>query len=350
MTLNGRNTGGISGDAERDARFDRLYREAGGDTPPARLDAAILAAAHREVGARPRPLSSTLRRWRVPVSIAAVVVLSVSLVTLVEEEGGDRFTEIPPVAPRPALQQEASPPGPAATAEAGREDRSAQRQPERTAAPAASTLAPTAPPSRPTAPVEARPAPADAAGGRALGPFPGRRQEQQPPAAAVVPQPRAGTPVLPDLLSKPAPAPSARARDKMAVDIRGMAAESPSSLEARRPITEAAQAPASPAAAKEVAAAIAGRVMSSAPPAPVQPAAKPVPKAAVSDQGRSMEAGGGAVLQRPPIWSDLERQPPEKWLERIEELRRAGRTAESNELLTEFRKRFPDHSLPAWVR
>ena len=95
---------------------------------------------------------------------------------------------------------------------------------------------------------------------------------------------------------------------------------------------------------------MAGRVMSSAPPAPVQPAAKPVPKATVSDQGRSLEAGGGAVLQRPPIWSDLERQPPEKWLERIEELRQASRTAELNDLLAEFRKRFPDHPLPAWVR
>ena len=63
-----------------------------------------------------------------------------------------------------------------------------------------------------------------------------------------------------------------------------------------------------------------------------------------------MEAGGGAVLQRPPIWSDLERQPPEKWLERIEELRQASRTAELNDLLAEFRKRFPDHPLPAGVR
>lgn len=347
MTLNGLNAGGTSRDAERDARIDRLYREAGGDTPPARLDAAILAAAHREVGARPRPLSSTLRRWRVPISIAAVVVLSVSLVTLVQEEGGNRLTEIPPVAPPPALEQKATPPAPAAMAEAEREDRFAQRQPEGAAAPAASTPAPTAP-SRPSAPVEARPAPADAAGGRALEPFPGRRQEQQPPAAAVAPQPRAGAPVLADLLSKPAPAPSAPARDGTVVDIRSMAAESPSSLEA--PVTQPAQAPASPAAAKEAAAAVAGRVMSSAPPAPVQPAAKPAPKAAVSDRGRSVEAGGGAVLQRLPIWSDLERQPPEKWLERIEELRRVGRTAESNELLAEFRKRFPDHSLPAWVR
>jgi len=300
MTLNGRSAGGTSGDAERDARLDRLYREAGGEMPPARLDAAILAAAHHEVSARPRPLSSTLRRWRVPISIAALVVLSVSLVTLVQEEGGDRLTDIPPVTPPPALEQKASPPAPAAMAEAG-------------------------------------------------------RQEPQPQAAAVAPAPppaaasqsQMGVQTLPDLLAKPVPAPTARARDDATVGVRGMAAESPSSsLEARRLAAQASQAPASPVTAKEAA----GRVMSSAPPAPVQPAAKPVPKATASDQGRSVEAGGGAVLQRPPIWSDLERQPPEKWLERIEELRQASRTAELNDLLAEFRKRFTDQRLPAWVR
>ena len=133
MTLNGRNAGSTSGDAERNARLDRLYREAGGEMPPARLDAAILAAAHREAGARPRPATSKLRRWSVPVSIAAVVVLSFSLVTLVQEEGGDRLTEIPPVTPLPTLERKATPPVPEAKEEAGREDRSAQRQPERPA-------------------------------------------------------------------------------------------------------------------------------------------------------------------------------------------------------------------------
>jgi len=167
MTLDGRNAGGTSGDAERDARLDRLYREAGGEMPPARLDAAILAAAHREVGARPRPLSSTLRRWRVAVSIAALVVLSVSLVTLVQEEGGNRSTEIPPVTLPPALELKASPPASKAMADAGREDRSISRRPDRLAAPA-STPVPAMPP------------------------------------------PQTGTRALPDLLEKPVPAPSAR--------------------------------------------------------------------------------------------------------------------------------------------
>ncbi len=346
MTLDGRNAGGTSGDAERDARLDRLYREAGGEMPPARLDAAILAAAHREVGARPRPLSSTLRRWRVPASIAAVVVLSVSLVTLVQEEGGDRLTDIPPITPPPALERRASPPVPEAMKEAVREDRSAQRQPERRIAPAASTPPPATLQSSPTAPLEARPAPADDAGRQAPEPFPGRRQDQRPQAAVVAPQPQAGAPVLPDLRAKAAPAPSAPARDATAVGIRSMAAESQSSADTRR--SSAAQAPASPIAEKEVAAATAGRVMSSASPAPAaKPALKPAPIAAVPDQLRSREAEGAAFLDRPPIWSDLEQQPPGKWLDRIEELRLASRTAEMNDLIAEFRKRFPHHPLPA---
>jgi len=304
MRLVGRNAGGTSGDAELDSRLDRLYREAGGELPPARLDAAILAAAHREVVARPRPLSWTLRRWRVPVSIAAVVALSVSLVSLVQEEGGNRLTEIPPVTLPPALEQKSSPPAPAVMAEPG-------------------------------------------------------RQEPQPQAAAVAPAPplaaasqsQKGAQTLPGPLAEAAPAPSARVHDEATVGIRGMAAGPPSSMGARRP---AAQAADHPAAASEAETAVAGRVLSSAPTAPASstatPVPKPVPQAAVPDQRRSMEPSGANYLQRPPIWSELERQPPEKWLERIEELRQAARTADLNDLLAEFRKRFPAHPLPAWVR
>jgi hypothetical protein len=84
---------------ERDARLDRLYAQAGREEPPARLDAAIQAAARRAVGARPQPIGARLRRWGVPISIAAVVVVSVSLVTLMREEGAGRLEESYPPAP-----------------------------------------------------------------------------------------------------------------------------------------------------------------------------------------------------------------------------------------------------------
>src|SRR5258705_13570687 len=77
-------------DVARDAKLTALYRETAQDMPPSALDAAILAAARREVGARPRPAGFLFTRtWRGPLSIAAVVVLSVSLVMLMREEAPD---------------------------------------------------------------------------------------------------------------------------------------------------------------------------------------------------------------------------------------------------------------------
>ncbi len=56
------------------------YRAGAQDEPPARLDAAVLAAAHREVG-QPRQR----RHWQMPASIAAMLVIGVSLVVLVRD-------------------------------------------------------------------------------------------------------------------------------------------------------------------------------------------------------------------------------------------------------------------------
>jgi hypothetical protein len=74
-------------ETEGDTRLAALYRTAARDEPSAALDAAVRAAARREVGARPSPAGSPFSRsWRVPLSIAAVILLSVSLVTVMREE------------------------------------------------------------------------------------------------------------------------------------------------------------------------------------------------------------------------------------------------------------------------
>ena len=76
-----------SDNMERDNQLMAIYRAASADAPPAALDDAIRAAARRAVGARPRPAGITaLHSWRVPLSVAAVMVLSVSMVTLLREE------------------------------------------------------------------------------------------------------------------------------------------------------------------------------------------------------------------------------------------------------------------------
>ena len=52
--------------------------------------------------------------------------------------------------------------------------------------------------------------------------------------------------------------------------------------------------------------------------------------------------GGVRALQAPLA--------PEAWLARIAELRKQGRLREADESLAEFRKRYPDHKIPAALR
>ena len=66
-------------EAEDDKVRER-YRALGHEEPPRELDARILGAARRAAASRPG------RRWVLPVSIAAVVVLSVSVALQVERE------------------------------------------------------------------------------------------------------------------------------------------------------------------------------------------------------------------------------------------------------------------------
>ena len=108
MALTGRDTA-ASPDSPRDPALDRAYAAGTREEPPARLDAAILAAARREVHAGPRTLGSVFRAWRVPVALAAVLVGSVSVVLLMREEGADRLDQAPPRVAAPAADSPRSP-------------------------------------------------------------------------------------------------------------------------------------------------------------------------------------------------------------------------------------------------
>jgi hypothetical protein len=47
------------------------------------------------------------------------------------------------------------------------------------------------------------------------------------------------------------------------------------------------------------------------------------------------------------LMSDAMRhEPPERWLERIVQLRKDGRHEEADKLLAEFKRRYPDHRIP----
>jgi hypothetical protein len=94
-------------DESQDPRVSAGYRALGDESPPQALDAAILAASRRAVGAGPRRPGSAMRRWALPVSIAAVVVLTMSLVVRIQLERPDLESPWPAPAAPPALEDKA---------------------------------------------------------------------------------------------------------------------------------------------------------------------------------------------------------------------------------------------------
>ena len=275
----GRNDSVNSGDAGRDPRLDRLYRDVAREEPPAHLDAAILAAAHREAGARPRSLSARLRAWRVPVSIAAVVMLSVSLVTLVREEGGDDLMQ-PSQSDALSRQQSSAPAYRAPRPEAA-------PAPEAKKAPAAEHLPP------PVAREDRVRGSASMESARKQAEAPVRQQAtepQAPPAAAARPDPQPFASMGALERRGPAAAPDATTgADSVARSgSRAAAAEEPAPPAPRpAPRAEAQLRDAAPAG--EAAGALSGAIR---PPAAAAPAEKP-------SQARQKVESRAALKERP---------------------------------------------------
>ncbi|KAB2842198.1 MAG: hypothetical protein F9K47_09640, partial [Burkholderiales bacterium] len=96
----------------RDPVLEAWYRAGAGEEPPVALDAAVLAAAHLAVSAKPQSLvAKTRQTWFWPVAAAAVLVLSVSIVRLTPtEEVLPAILESAPVAPGRVETGDAPPP------------------------------------------------------------------------------------------------------------------------------------------------------------------------------------------------------------------------------------------------
>ncbi len=313
---------------DRDPGLDRLYGAAPRDEPPARLDAAIQAAARREVGARPRPLSA-LRRWRVPVSIAAVLVLSASLVMLMKEEGGHDLLMQP--GPGDFARPAEAPAPPSPGARDAPDARVFERNMRGSAAPA--------------------PQPA-AKGSTAAG-------------AARAPEPPAGTPSAAPTLDQPASMPSPSAAEMASGVVLGPLRSAPAP-ELRKERDAPATA-ADDVARRAVQSQGAGSAVAPAPvapppfaearpAAPQPPQARAAPKLAQRSDERYGELGvlrEGAPVQLASVVvlvKELDKQPPEKWLAQIQGLRRQGRLAEAEELTAEFKRRFPAHPVPSGLQ
>jgi hypothetical protein len=81
------------------SELSRQYREAATESSPANLDALILRAARREL--RPQP-----RRWMLPLSMAAAVLLSMSVILRLPQES---------LSPQPSRQKATAETAPAST-------------------------------------------------------------------------------------------------------------------------------------------------------------------------------------------------------------------------------------------
>ena len=397
-------------DLRLDPELARIYvaasaEEDAADGPPPALDAVILAAARREVGAGPavlgaaprtRPLS---KRWFVPVSIAAVLTLSVSLVSLVRVEKGDDLAQAPasaPVASRPApagappaatqerdakvddavaMKDGAPMPEPAkpATAldmpkvaakqqapdliEAKRKEASRSTDADlaktRVASATAATAEKRVAQAFPNADAEAS-APVAGVSAGATANAPAREAEVARDAVAVrVP------PLPPSAPSIPAPAPvvaeSSRRADNAANSTFGIRGhDGAGTVTAPPPPAVAAAKPAPTQSVAKAAEGYAdGRVMDNTRRREERPAVSAAP-AAPADRQLLRSTGGqpgtgstqgtpGTQGPRPSWLASLDNQPAGKWLEKLAELRREGRIADAEQLLAEFRRRFPDH-------
>jgi len=138
-----------------DRHVDAAWRAASAEEPPAALDAAILAAAHREIGAGPQPVSTgrTPRRRRVWLPLAAAATIGAIAFGLLQLVTPDQLgapvadnavvTDVPSTAAR-RVQEAASTAGEAApkvSALAERKDEPAARRADTLPPPAPATAA-----------------------------------------------------------------------------------------------------------------------------------------------------------------------------------------------------------------
>jgi len=307
-------------DIERDSKLSTLYPLAGSDGPPPALDAAIRAAAHRAIGARPRLAGSPFSRsWRVPLSIAALIVVSASLVILMREEAPEVTQLTPPPVAGPISRPDGTAnelPKPASPAVAP--DSSAGIKPPQQVVPPANTPAAPEPLTKRRAVPEA---------------FPGAMDTREAERAK---------PERPALKSQARSDVVAASKE---ASLESMQAEPARPAEAKIKSYEVKGSPAvagnmqgaASAAKKETAAAAAGKDEEFR---DVQRTPAPGPAAAPT---ATMERQAAQSTDNLLSLSSL---PPAKWLERIEELRKQGKLDEARTSLAEFRKRYPDYPLP----
>jgi len=269
---------------ERDPQLAAVYRAASGEEPPGHLDAAIRAAARREVDAGPaRTRKVRFGNWGVPLSLAAVVVLSVSVVLMMQQEGADRIESLTHPIPAQVVPR-------AADTGIGND--------------AARSLA----------------------------------VEEAVPQRMPAPAPAAVRPESAKSVAETAPQPAAKRRDD-ANELRTLESNAVRATTA----AEADHAQGDLGAKRERAPAAPALSPLRSAPAPI--AGETAVGAGLADP-RAPAAAMADAPEKAALWRDLVDAPPEKWLQRIVELRRAGKTADAAAVVGEFRRRFPAERVP----
>jgi hypothetical protein len=296
-----------------DQDISRRYREIAREEPGARLDDAILAASRRAVH------RGSARRWAVPVSIAAVLVLSFGLTLEMKREQPDVETAIP---------IRAAPPAPATIPEA---------QP---VAPAAKDLAAPVAPASPESPAPPPPAKVTAP----------RRQAPASETREARPEPRAfeeDKPAAQKLKQRMEAAPEVNApASEAARATPEQPASSAGAIAPQRAITPSLPATTTPAATTPPPPAPAS---AAAPAAPAAPAASTLQMNAAP--AMRAKSASDAMQRAAPLEKEVT-TPEMQELERIAQLRAQGRDAEADRAIDEFRRRHPDYRIPdaMWER
>ncbi len=351
------------------AGLKQRYRSSSRDEPPAAIDNALRAAARREVSARPRLAGSPFSgSWRIPLAIAAVVVVSATVTLLIAE----RDAHLPSAGKGSVSTAASALQAPASRLPSAQSERvpAPQRFDERTDAVAPETAAKarleaqksSASPDAATGvklEMRAKSAARDAKTPEAETSTPSAASEyrQHPFPAQTEPAPAAPG----NGAAQPAPANVATLPRDVAA--RPASAEPPTSLPPSRQGTlrdagpdrdNARESPGAGAAAKddasvrEAPAAAAARILETPAKRSAGVAADSAPAAEENTRARRLakEQVAPATLSSEPVAQPWE-QDPKAWLKHIEELRTSGLIEDAKASFKTFRSRYPDYPLPA---
>ncbi len=279
---------------QRGSAVSQHYRALDSEDVPAEIDAAVIERASQAVREPLVGKRRAWRRWSVPVALAASTVLAISIVL----ESGVRHEMAVTSAPQAASEQElrSAAPAPRAAESAAERHEALSTKDERS--------------------LEAR-EPASAAGHaerqRALAP---RAPEAPPPAVE-----------------------SARASESEAdFAATNRIAEPSSEPKVAAPADESDRSARTSTAAYQSVRAVAQR--RAAPPAAASVSAPPEQDAATD---MTEQTGSGLVRDQEMNSKADETADPEKWLQRIRELRQAGETEQADREWRAFREAFPKH-------